>query len=149
MRPLIPPLTSALILFSAAMSAPALADEWRLTPSEASFEDTAFAVQEAIVGRGLVIDYISHTGDMLERTRGDVGSDQVLFEGAQIFLFCSASVSRQVMEADWRNLAFCPYAITVFQRPGEGAQIGYVERAAETMAPVNALLAEIVEEATF
>lgn len=145
MRILIP----ALILAIAPIDARVHADEWRLVDSEQSFEDTNFSVQEAIVGRGLVIDYVSHTGDMLERTRGDIGSDTVLFEGAQIFMFCSASVSRTVMEADWRNLAYCPYAITVFQRPGEGTQIGYMERSADSMAPVNALLAEIVEEATF
>lgn len=132
-----------------ATATPALADDWVLTPSDQSFEDTAFAVQQAIVGRGLVIDYTSHTGDMLERTRADMGSDVVLFEGAQIFMFCSANLSRQVMEADWTNLAYCPYGITVFQRPGEQVMIGYMERSVESMAPVNDLLAEIVGEATF
>ena len=128
---------------------PALADEWILTESAQGFEDTAFAVESAIVGQGLVIDYVSHTGEMLERTRADMGSDVVLFENASIFMFCSARVSRQVMEADWHNIAYCPYAITVFQRPGEPAQIGYMHRSADSMAPVNDLLAGIVEEATF
>lgn len=132
----------------ATLSAPALADELRLTPTSMSFDDAVFAVESAIVGRGLVIDYTSHTGDMLERTRGDMGSDVVLFTAADIFLFCSANVSRQVMEADWQNIAYCPYAIQVIERPGEGVMIGYMHRSSETMAPVNDLLASIIEEAS-
>lgn len=134
---------------TAALATPALADELILTPAGMSFDDATFAVESAIVGRGLVIDYTSHTGDMLERTREDIGSDVVLFDGADIYLFCSASISRQVMEADWRNIANCPYAIQVIARPGEEVMIGYVERAAESMAPVNDLLAELVEEITW
>lgn len=131
-------------LFLAAQ--PALADHLVLTPSGQSFDDTTFALESAIVGRGLVIDYVSHVGDMLERTRSDVGSDVVLFDNAQIFLFCSANVSRQVMEADWQNIAFCPYGVSVIERPGEPVVIGYQHRDADSMAPVNALLQAIVAE---
>jgi uncharacterized protein (DUF302 family) len=133
---------------AATLAAPAVADQLILTPAGMSFDDATFAVESTIVGQGLVIDYTSHTGDMLERTRGDVESDVVLFEGANIYLFCSASVSREVMEADWRNIANCPYAIHVIERPGEEVMIGYVARSAESMAPVNDLLAGIVAEAT-
>jgi len=129
-----------------ALASPALADELVLTPAGMSFDDATFAVESAIVGRGLVIDHTSHTGEMLERTRADIGSDVVLFDAADIFLFCSASISRQVMEADWRNIANCPYAVQVIQRPGEEVMIGYVSRAADSMAPVNALLSDIVAE---
>jgi len=40
-----------------------------------------------------VIDYVSHTGEMLNRTGADVGSDVVLFDAADIFVFCSATLS--------------------------------------------------------
>lgn len=136
-------------LTCAALAIPAQADEFVLTPTGMSFEDAAFAVESAIVGRGLVIDYTSHVGDMLERTRADIGSDVVLFTNANIYLFCSATVSRQVMEADWQNIANCPYGVQVIERPGEEVMIGYVRRDAASMAPVNDLLAKIVEEATF
>lgn len=129
-----------------ALAAPAAADELMLTPTGMSFDDAAFAVESAIVGRGLVIDYTSHVGEMLERTRGDVGSDVVLFNAANIYLFCSASLSRQVMEVDWRNIANCPYGIHVVERPGEPVMVGYVHRSAESMGPVNDLLAEIIAE---
>lgn len=135
------------LLGLAVMASPALADEFRLTPSPLSFEDTAFAIEDAIVGRGLVIDYVSHVGEMLERTRADMGSDIVLFANGSIFLFCSANVSRQAMEANWQNIAFCPYGISVLERPGEGVVVGYMTRDAAGMEPVNALLAGIVAEA--
>jgi uncharacterized protein (DUF302 family) len=137
-------LAALFTLFLAAQ--PALADQLVLTPSGQSFDDTTFALESAIVGRGLVIDYISHVGDMLERTRSDVGSDVVLFSNAQIFLFCSAILSRQVMEADWQNIAFCPYGISVIERPGDAVVVGYLHRDADSMAPVNALLQAIVAE---
>lgn len=142
--------TTFLALISGALlAAPAFADDLILTPTDMSFEDAAFAVESAIVGRGLVIDYVSHVGEMLERTRADIGSDVVLFTNANIYMFCSASTSRQVMEADWTNVAYCPYGVQVLERPGEAVAIGYVHRDAETMAPVNDLLEAIVEEATF
>ena len=37
---------------------------------DGSFDDATFAVESAIVGAGLVIDYVSHTGEMLNRNRG-------------------------------------------------------------------------------
>src|SRR6056297_2425511 len=58
------------------------------------FEDVVFGVENAIIGQGLVIDSTSHVGAMLERTRGDVGSDVVLYDAADVFSFCSAAVSR-------------------------------------------------------
>ncbi|GHC10615.1 MULTISPECIES: DUF302 domain-containing protein [Gemmobacter] len=126
---------------------PAVADEFVTATSEEAFEDVTFAVESAIVGRGLVIDSHTHTGDMLERTRADVGSDVVLFDGAEIFLFCSAEVSRKVMEADPTNIRYCPYAITVYQRPGEAVTVGFMHRDEPTMAPVNDLLQGLVADA--
>jgi hypothetical protein len=74
-------------------------------PFDGSFEDATFSVESAIIGKGLVIDYVSHTGEMLNRTGADVGSDVALFSEADIFVFCSASLSREVMEADPMNIA--------------------------------------------
>ncbi|HBD90192.1 MAG TPA: DUF302 domain-containing protein [Gemmobacter sp.] len=137
----------AMIAVAAFAAAPALADEFVTITSDQGFDDVTFAVENAIVGRGLVIDMTSHTGEMLERTRADVGSDVVLFDAADIFLFCSADVSRQVMEADPINIRYCPYSITVYQQPGQAVTIGYTRRDSESMAPVNDLLADLVAEA--
>lgn len=127
---------------------PAAADTFVLAPAGMDFEDASFAVEETIVGRGLQIEYTSHVGDMLERTREDVGSEVVLFDQANIYLFCSATLSRQAMEADWHNIAFCPYGVHVIARPGEEAMIGYLQRDAAGMEAVNAFLADLVAEIT-
>ncbi|MDP2083243.1 MAG: DUF302 domain-containing protein [Pseudotabrizicola sp.] len=115
---------------------------------EDSFENVTFAVESAIVGAGLVIDHVSHVGSMLERTRADVGSDTSIFTEANIFTFCSATVSRAVMEADIANVQHCPYGIFVYETPGAPGTITVGHRAYDgSMAPVNDLLSGIVKGA--
>lgn len=133
------------ILFGLAASA-AHAEGVVTVPYPGSFDDAAFAVESAIVGKGLVIDYVSHVGEMLARTGADVGSDVTLFEEADVFLFCSAVTSREVMEADPMNIAHCPYGIFVADQGGE-VVVGYRGYPEGEMQKVQALLAEIVEEA--
>ncbi|MGJ8605575.1 MAG: DUF302 domain-containing protein [Marivita sp.] len=95
----------------------ALAADMITYDTDQSFDDVTFGLESAIVDAGLVIDHVSHTGDMLERTKGDVGSDVTLYLHADIFSFCSAQISREVMEADPMNIVFCPYDIFVMVRP--------------------------------
>jgi len=121
-------------------------DQAIVYPFEGSFGDATFAVENAIIGRGLVIDFVSHVGEMLARTAEDVGSDVDLFKEADIFLFCSAQVSREVMEADPMNIAHCPYGIFVADREG-AVLIGYRTYPDGEMQKVQALLDEIVNEA--
>jgi uncharacterized protein (DUF302 family) len=128
-------------------TAPVLASAQAITvPFEGSFEDATFAVENAVVNRGLVIDYTSHVGEMLNRTGADVGSEVKIFENADIFLFCSAVVSREVMEADPMNIVNCPYSIFVAETQ-EGVMIGYRDYPEGPMDKVEALLEEIVAEA--
>ena len=114
---------------------------------DGAFADATFAVESAIVGAGLVIDYVSHTGDMLNRTMADVGSDVKIFESADIFLFCSAVLSRKVMETDPMNIAHCPYGIFVAEKDGE-VMVGYRNYPDGEMQEVQALLDSIAREAT-
>lgn len=132
--------------FISLASLPALAQEATTYPFEGSFEDAAFAVESAILDRGLVIDLRSHVGDMLNRTGADVGSDVKIFEAADIFLFCSATLSREVMEADPMNIAHCPYGIFVAEREG-AVMVGYRSMPEGEMQKVQAFLDEIVQEA--
>ncbi len=113
---------------------------------DGSFEDAAFGVESAIVGRGLVIDFTSHVGEMLARTGADVGSDVDLFTAADVFLFCSAVLSRKVMEADPMNIGHCPYGIFVAEREG-AVMVGYRNMPEGPMQEVQALLDEIARDA--
>jgi hypothetical protein len=141
------------ILFGAALAAfsaaPTLAESPPVTfQVEDSFDAVTFAVESAILDAGLVIDHTSHTGEMLERTRADVGSDKVLFTAADIFSFCSATVSRQVMEADLSNIQNCPYTIFVYETPDAPGKITVGHRAyVGSMSPVANLMSDILTEA--
>lgn len=147
-------LLGASLIAAAAITVPAFADGHGKQTSDTaityafngSFDDATFAVESAIVGQGLVIDYVSHTGEMLERTKGDIGSDVTIFEAADVFLFCSAKISREVMEADAANISFCPYSIFVTDTNGE-VRVGYRTYPEGEMQKVQALLDGIVMEA--
>lgn len=124
--------------------------------AKAEFEDVRFALENAIINRGLVIDYTSHIGEMLDRTGSDVGGKKTIFSNAQSMLFCSAVLSRAAMEADPLNLAYCPYAVFVYETPDAPGSINVGFRhlsetgsdaSKKAIADVNALLDEIVTEA--
>ena len=135
-------LVTALVL--AAM--PAAADDAVTYDFDGSYEDATFALENAIIGQGLVVDHVSDVGEMLARTREDVGSDVVLYDGAVVMQFCSASLSRKMMEADPLNIAHCPYGIFVIDREG-AVQIGYRTFPEGEMQEVQAFLETIVQEA--
>lgn len=130
----------------ALLAGAATAQEATTYPFEGSFDDATFAVENAIIGKGLVIDYVSHTGEMLNRTGADVGSDVTIFEAADIFLFCSAQLSREVMEADPMNIAHCPYSIFVAKRDGD-VMVGYRNYPEGEMQKVQTLLDDITRDA--
>ena len=129
---------------------PAYADGFFTVDVQAEYDDVVFNVEQAITNQGLVIDHVNYIGDMLARTKDDVGGGKDLFVNAQVFSFCSASLSRQAMEAKLRNIQFCPYGIYVFQSAEEGAPVtvGYREFNEPTMLEVNYLLQQIVAEST-
>jgi uncharacterized protein (DUF302 family) len=130
-----------------ALSTPVFAEGQAITYDyDGSFEDATFAVENAIIGKGLVVDYVSHTGEMLNRTGPDVGSDVEIFKGADVYLFCSAVVSRRVMEADPMNIVHCPYSIFVADIEGK-VTVGYPTFPDGPMQEVQALLDEITKTA--
>ena len=145
---------AAALLLLCAVAAP-IAQEMRQTPHvklwqvEGAFEDVAFDLKLAVEGRGLVVDHVSHVGEMLNRTAADVGAGRQVYAAAEVIQFCSATVSRQVMEADPLNLAWCPYGIFVYQLAGEAetVTVGFRRMPDGPMQAVEALLTEIVEEA--
>jgi len=117
--------------------------------TDQSFEDVTFGLENAILDEGLVIDHVSHTGDMLERTKGDVGSEVTLYLEADIYSFCSAKISREVMEADPMNISFCPYDIFVMVRPDtpETTTIGFRSFPDGAMKQVETMLDGIARAA--
>jgi uncharacterized protein (DUF302 family) len=138
------PLSAAILL-----AGPALAGEVVTYEVEAPFEDVTFDLKLAIEGKGFVIDATSHVGDMLNRTAADVGASRRIFTKADVFQFCSATVSRAVMEADILNIAHCPYGVFAYEtpeRPGV-VTVGYRALPAGPMQEVQAVLDAIAREA--
>ncbi len=117
--------------------------------TDQSFDDVIFGLENAILDRGLLVDNISHVGDMLARTRTDVGSDVTVFTQADVYSFCSAVLSRKVMEADPMNIRFCPYDIFVAETPDRPGQvtIGYRAMPDGPMQEVQTLLDSIAKDA--
>lgn len=128
------------------LGGPALAQDAVFVPFDGSMEDAKFVVENAIVNRGLVVDHVSHVGEMLNRTGADVGSEKMIFKSADVYVFCSAVLSREVMEADPMNIAHCPYGVFVAETD-DGVTIGYRKYPEGEMQKVESLLAEIVAEA--
>ena len=121
------------------------------------FADVAQDVSDAIINRGYTVDHKSFIGNMLKRTGPSVGSDKAIYRNAELVQFCSAVLSRNMMEADPANIAFCPYVIFYYEREDEPGTIhvgfrrmseqGSEQSKAATQA-INNLLDEIIKEAT-
>ena len=128
----------------------AQAEEWIIKRKIASsFSDARDAVVMAIENRGLVINYVSHMADMLNRTGADLGATRQIYGQAEIIEFCSASLSRKMMELDPHNIVLCPFAISIYTLPGEKntTWLSYRQPSGAAAALVAPLLREIVAEA--
>lgn len=132
-----------------AFALPAFAQDVVTYTTDDSFDDVIFGLENAILDQGLLVEGTSHVGEMLARTGPDVGSDKVIFLNADVYSFCSAQLSRKVMEADPMNVRFCPYDIFVIVRPETPDQtiIGYRSMPEGPMKEVEALLDTIARTA--
>jgi uncharacterized protein (DUF302 family) len=91
------------------------AKETRRYSTEGQFNDVKAFLSAAIAERGLKISNISYISKMLQRTREALGSDKAIFRQAEAIEFCSAPLSRQMMEANPHNIVFCPYSILIYE----------------------------------
>lgn len=149
-------LPAFLLLVCMVPSAWADGSHMSLFTRQGSFADAKDAVEMAITGRGFVINNVSHVGEMLERTGKDLGDVKKVFVKAEALEFCSATVSRLMMEADPDNIVFCPYIIAVYVVPSKPNEVRIAFRKTQlvgskasqkALEDVNVLLTEIVTEA--
>lgn len=127
-----------------------------LVKTKAKFEDVKEDVVNAVTKRGLVVDYTAHIGGMLDRTAKDVGATKKIYDRAEAVQFCSATLSRKMMEADPANIVFCPYVVVIYTLAADPGtvHVGY-RRPQQTGTPasraslkaVDELLSGIVREA--
>ncbi len=142
---------SAVLAAAACLSSPVMAQDLVTTHErEAPFAEVIADLEDAVVNRGYLIDYHGHIGEMLKRTAGDVGAAKPLYREAEFLQFCSAVVSRNAMEADIGNIAYCPYVLFAYEtEAAPGTVVAGFRRlpAGPGRDEVNALLDEIVEDA--
>ena len=125
-------------------------------PAKGEFTEVKERVLLAIENRGLVLNYTARIGAMLERTGKDMAAARRIYGDAEMLEFCSARVSRDMMEADPRNIVFCPYSIAIYtlpkeknmvyiayRRPGEAGS----EQSVKSLRAAEKLVADIVSEA--
>jgi hypothetical protein len=139
---------------------PAVADRMgdrNVYKAQTSFDDVKQGIADAIINRGYVIDYTAFIGDMLKRTAADVGATKSIYANAETVQFCSAVLSRKMMEADAANIVFCPYVIFYYEAAAEPGTIyagyrplgpGAMPESQSSLEAINTLLDDIVREAT-
>lgn len=118
-----------------------------VTTVNGRYEDVRDALVVAIEGRGLVVSYTAHVADMLQRTGKDIGSSKPIFDKAETFEFCSATVSRKMMEAAPSNIVNCPFSVALYTLPGDPGKV-YVayRRPLPGLGEVSKLLRGIVAD---
>ena len=138
------------------------ADGYKSYIKDGQFEDVMFELNNAIVDRGLVIDYTGHVDTMLERTSEAVGSvtpggSKSPYLKAKYLQFCSAKLTHEVVSANPLNIAICPYVVFIFELKTDPGKIyvGYRKPIAgpsrltrKATAKVQALLDDIAKQAT-
>jgi uncharacterized protein (DUF302 family) len=109
-----------------------------------TFQDVRDSLESAIEGKGLVINHTNKIADMLERTGKDLGATRQVYQNGEQFEFCSATVSRRMMEADPHAMTLCPYIISVYTIPGDGnVYIAYRKPPAARQPALKKALAEV------
>jgi uncharacterized protein (DUF302 family) len=149
---------SALVLAGTYVNAESQRDDYmKLYTVEGKFEDIRMDIEMAITDRGMVINNVSHIGNMLARTGKDLGAGKQVFQKAEALEFCSSTVSRRMMETDPHNIVFCPYIITIYTLPAESNKVYVAFRrplpvgsaeSQQSLVAVEQLLEEIIADAT-
>lgn len=123
------------------------------------FDEVFTDLQDAVVNRGLVIDYVGDVGKMLERTAdAAMGPDaKPPYLHARYLQFCSAVVTHGAVNADVRNLAMCPFVVFAYEARAEPGKVSVGYRQVELspssasqseQTKVQSLLQAVVNEAT-
>lgn len=141
-------ITAAKILIAGLAHSALANDTVTYEVTDQTYDDVMFGLENAILDFGLVISEHNHVGDMLERTKADLGATETIYAYADIFGFCSAPLSRAAMLEDPLNIRFCPYNIYMYQiSEGFPVIIGYDVYPEGALQDVQALLDDITRSA--
>ena len=146
---------AATLILSCGMEA-ASAQDIALKSKRAEFASVKADLQDAIIEKGLVVDTTGQIGRMLTRTGPDLGSAKAIYKEAEYMAFCSAKLSRAMMEADPANIGYCPYVVFYYERADEPGvvYVGYrppelrgSDASRKALQEISRLLEDIVTSA--
>lgn len=126
-----------------------------LFKAQGSYQDIRDNLQMAIEGKGLKITNTNHIGGMLDRTGKDIGETRKVYENSEQLEFCSATISRHMMEADPHAIVMCPYSVVVYTLPNDKTVYLAYRKPADTRNPalkkalvdLEKLLTDIIKDA--
>ncbi len=126
-----------------------------LFKTQGEYQDVRDQVEAAIEGKGLKINHTNKIAEMLERTGKDLGATKQIYVSGEQFEFCSAKISREMMEADPHAMVLCPYIISVYTIPNDkNVYIAYRKPVPtrnpalkKALADVEKLLNDIIKDA--
>ena len=126
-----------------------------LFKTQGTFQDVRDSLQFAIEGKGLKINHTNKIAEMLARTGPEIGATRQVYVDGEQFEFCSATLSRKMMEADPNAIVMCPYIISVYTVPNDkSVYIAYRKPGPtrnpalkKALADVEKLLKDIVSQA--
>jgi len=139
-------------LLSPLLGGSALGEANAVRSVEGAFEDVLGDLENAVINKGLVIDYTGNVDDMLARTADAVGKPSP-YSHAKYMQFCSAPLTNAVANASPANLSVCPFIVYAYETVAEPGKVyvGYrkpmgIAGAEKEVAAIEDLLAGIVAE---
>jgi len=126
-----------------------------LFKTQGTFQDVRDSLQFAIEGQGLKINHTNKIAEMLARTGPEIGATRQVYVDGEQFEFCSATLSRKMMEADPNAIVMCPYIVSVYTVPNDkSVYIAYRKPGPtrnpalkKALADVETLLNDIIRQA--
>jgi hypothetical protein len=148
-------LASALLLTVAGIY-PASASEWTplqfrvegpswVYPAKGDYLEVRADLVDAIESRGLVVSYIAHTANMLQRTADAVGAIEQTYDYGDTLLFCSAELTHKLTAANPHHMPLCPYSISAYALAGEPGIVYLAIRAPVKGVPAYDAIHELLE----
>lgn len=105
--------SSAIAINSGALQSRVEGPSWVYT-TRGNYNEVRQDLVDAIESRGLVVSYMAHTQNMLQRTAEAVGVSSSPYHAADTLLFCSAELTHKLLIANPHHMPLCPYSISVY-----------------------------------
>ncbi|MBT4522250.1 MAG: hypothetical protein HOC23_19805 [Halieaceae bacterium] len=132
---------------------PTISGAAHIYSTSGAYQDVKSDLTDAIESRGIVISYVAHAANMLERTADVVNASSRAYDNADILLFCKADLTYNLTQSNPHNLVLCPYSISIYTLAGKPNTVHLSIRRPDLQvaayAAIHSLLEEIIAEALF